>query len=376
MPDDLRADIAAAHEKLSVEPAPAPATEAPAPVGVDTPTEPTPSEGIAPQPTVGGRERDEQGRFVPKDTAKPAVQEKAPSKAPGPATAGQGGVTEPVSVPPVLSDLKPPQSWKPAAREKWGKLERDVQEEILRREKDQKAFEMETAEPRKEWKAFKETIAPYEHMIRASGLTPHQAVGNLLQRYAALQTAPLPVRAQIIAQLQRDFLGTDESAIGLLASALEGAGKQAPAQQGFSPEQIRAMVQEQLRAERAQSEQQATAAMVQQFEASEPEFLHDVEEEMAGLIGVERQRNPGKAWTLERLKGIYDKACLLNESVSSTLKQREAAKAAKNAQASTERARNASSSVQSRPAGGVATPAGDGSIRADLEAAYAAMQRR
>jgi len=93
----------------------------------------------------------------------------------------------------------------------------DVQEEILRREKDQKAFEMETAEPRKEWKAFKETIAPYEHMIRASGLTPHQAVGNLLQRYAALQTAPLPVRAQIIAQLQRDFLGTDESAIGLLA---------------------------------------------------------------------------------------------------------------------------------------------------------------
>ncbi len=130
--DDLRADLNAAFDAAEAStPDPAPSTPEVAPEGASQP--PAPSEAAQPSPPEPGetaqeaRARDEKGRFAPKGPEAPAPAIGAPAKPQAPA--------EVAPTPPVES-IKPPQSWKPGIREKFAALPPEVQQEVIRRERE------------------------------------------------------------------------------------------------------------------------------------------------------------------------------------------------------------------------------------------------
>jgi len=121
--------------------------------------------------------------------------------------------------------------------------------------------------------------------------------------------------------------------------------------------------------QRAAAVQQKVQADMASFQQSH-EFFDDVRRDMGDLM--EMFHNRGVALSLDE---AYDKAVKLHPEISAVLQQREAAKAAGNAQASTQRAKDASSSVRSNPAGATSAAPGD-TLRGAIEAAYSAASRR
>lgn len=324
----------------------------------------SPDEPVAAAAKSDGR--DEKGRFASKakDAAPPAVSAKAPPVvAPAPAAV----VTEGVKPAPVVAPteaLKPPQSWKPAAREKWAALPPEVQQEAVRLDREIRTTMQETAAARKTAEEFQRTVAPFEAMIRAEGSDPVKAVGNLLQTAAALRTAPPAHKAQLVAQLVKTY----GIPIDALDAALSGEAIPQPAQQQgqFRDPRFDQFLQtlEQRKAQAAQAEAQRVASEMEKF-AAEAEFFDDVREDMADLIEAKARR--GVELTP---KQAYDLACSMHPEISGVISQRQAAASAANAQASTQRARNAASSVKSQPAG--PSQAGEpDDIRGALKAALA-----
>lgn len=296
----------------------------------------TDGEEQADEPKEGDRARGADGKFLPKA-----------AEAPAPVVAAASPLAPKT---PLLPELKAPADWKPAAREKWATLPREVQEDAVRLHLETKKVLQDSAADRQTAQAFQRTVAPYEHMFRASGRSAIDGVGYLMQTYAALRTAPLPQRAQIVGNMIRDFVGTDDNAINLIASVLEGkaapAGGSAPA--AIRPEQIQQMVRQE--AQRLQSEQgqQAEIKAINDFEASAPEFLGDVTQEMKMIVALEKQQ--GKPITTELLKQAYEKALRLSPQTASIMKQRDDVKAA---QASNQiRTRTAAAAgIKSEPSG-------------------------
>lgn len=312
----------------------------------------------------GERARDEEGKFA---RAKPDK----PAKAAPPAKPAAPTAVAPLdpAIPPVDARpaLKPPADWRPAAQAEWGKLPRAVQEEALRLHVETKKTLQERAEARQAADPYLRAVQPYEHMFRAAGKTPAEGVGWLVQSYAALNTAPLPQRAQIIGNLIRDHLGTDDNAISLLAGVLQGQPAQAQnAPQAIRPEQIPQMV----RAEAVRMEQerqhQGEVKAISDFESSDPEFLSAVLPQMKAIVAVAKQE--GQPITLDLLKSAHAQALRLNPETAAILKQRDDAEAAKKRTGDPAR-RAAAAGLRSEPAGS-ARPAKPKTIREQVAAAY------
>jgi hypothetical protein len=268
--------------------------------------------------------------------------------------------------------LKAPQSWKPGAREEWAKLPPAVQQEVDRREREMQAGLREAAEKAKRGDAFQQAVSPYESMLRAEGVNPAQAVGNLLQTAHALRYSPNHHKGTIIATLMRNFGVAEED----VAAALQGGGGQAPAPAGQQPGQYRDPRVDQLLAqieqrttERRQTHAQEWQSKIQTFGESH-EFFEDVRDAMADA--VDRQKRRGLAPDLE---AAYDEACWANREIRGILQQREAAAAATSQVEATQRARAAASSIKNQP---VSMPNGAGgdSVRDTLRQVMAEARRR
>lgn len=319
-----------------VEPEAAPVVEA-APV----------AEEAAPEVPVEGDDgpaRGPDGKF-----AKKAAETAEPGKTAPALKVVPGAPIVPV-VDPAVPDLKPPADWRAGAREKWATLPREVQQEALRLHVETKKVLQDSAIARQTAEGFQRTVAPYEHMFRAAGKTPIEGVNYLVQTYAQLQTAPLPQRAGIIGGMIRDFLGTDENAINLLGSVLEGKATPAGAQPSgaMRPEQIAQMMRQEYARLAAEQSQQGEAKAIDDFKASAPEFLGDVENETTALAAMEKRQ--GKPITVELLKACYEKALRLNPQTVAILKQRDDAKAAQ-AKIAAQNRKAAAAGIKSEPAG-------------------------
>ncbi len=373
--DDLRtvADSLASNEPI--EPA-APTTEA-APTSTPKPDS-SPDE---PKP-VAKSGRDEHGRFAqkPKGPAAPAQNGDLTAKTP-PAhnqhiapTNGAVPRETPAIAPatPPAETLKAPPNWKPAAREKWAALPAEVQQEAIRVDREVRQVMQETAEFRKHHQAFQAAVGPFEGMIRAEGGEPMQAIGSLLQTAAALRTAPAHHKAQIVAQIVKTY-GVDVAA---LDAALVGEAPPPgqPGQQGAYQDprvdQLLAQINQAKQAQ-AQSVSQRTAQTIQDF-AAKSEFFEDLREEMGDIMRVRGER--GIAMSLE---DAYNHALKLHPEISGIVEQRAAAEKARNANASTQRVRNAASSVKSQPAGG-SPPRNEsgGTVMDDVREAWAQLNNR
>lgn len=341
---EVMAELADAADDGVDEPEPVIETAAPDAAPAEEIEEPEPAdaaepvEAVEPEGEPGERKRGPDGKFV-------AAAKETPQQPP----AVVAKPIVPVAVQPQA--LKPPADWRPAAREEFGKLPRVVQEESIRLHLEAKKILQDSAQSRQLAEGFQRTVQPFEHLFRASGRTAMDGVGYLLQTYAQLNTAPLPQRAAIVSGMIRDFLGTDEGAINLLASALEG--KQAPAgggpAAGLRPEQIQQMVRQEAQRMASESSQQAEMKAISDFEATSPEFLNDVTQEVRAIVAIEKQQ--GKPITSEMLKTAYEKALRLNPQTAAILKQRDDAAAAKKQQADAQKRKAAASGLRNEPAG-------------------------
>lgn len=357
--DNRREDIAAAFEaaEKAPEPTPEPIQQD---LAIATPPEP-----------IGEKPRDDKGRFAPKigEEPKPEVKPKAEAK---PAEVPKAEDKPPVEakpaepakpVEPERPKVRAPASWKPTAREGWDKVPPDIQQEVIRREREITHTLSETAEARQNYSKFKETIAPFEHMIRSEGVEPVQAVGNLLRTAASLATGPQQTKAQIVAGLIKTY-GVD---IATLDSLLSG---QAPAQQpqGYqappNPAQFRDPRLDALLEQQTQRVQQQAAEALADVE--QEEFFDDVRQDMADLLEVASKRGVALS-----ARDAYTRAVALHPEVSRVLEQRKAAGVSNGA---AQRAAAAASSVRAQPTATVASAGG--SLREDLVAAMERLNGR
>jgi sulfur carrier protein ThiS len=364
-PDNRSDDVAAAFDAVSEETAPD--VE---PVEAEVHTE---AVEVAPvEPVVTGevkpsRARDEAGKFAKTQSAT------APAKA-APTTVAVPAAVDPTkpAAPVAPEALKAPQSWKPAAREKWAGLPPEAQSEVLRREKEVAVSLQQAAQAKQQWGQFEQTVQPYAAMIQAEGGDVMATVGSLLQTAAALRTAPAGHKAALIANVIRQFGVPIEA----LAAALDGQPVpqgQAQQQQSFDPNQLAQRIEQQVMQrftqQRTQAMQSKVATEIDSF-GQKNEFFSDVRHDMADILEMAAKR--GLTLSPEE---AYARACALHPEVSRVLEQRKAAEQANTATVSTQRAIRAGSSVKNQPATAV-TSDGPTSRRGDIEAALAKLSGR
>jgi hypothetical protein len=385
------------------EPAPEPETSA---ADVEAPE---PAEGAEPevateepkaQSALDARARDEGGRFA-KEAKRPGKEPTADTAAdPAKATGQQPAPAPKVAAAPVAPAaptavaggdpaLKPPSSWKPLAREKWGELPRWAQEEASRTEKEAQKVMLRDAGNQRIVNAVAQTLGPYEQMIRAEGAEPLAAVGALLKqshmmRYGApaqkaafidqlIETHQVPVDAAWVAKMiQRHRVD-----INALADVLDGKGaapgqtQAAPPAPVFDPaameRQILEKVQQNFQQQQWATMQAQESANVETF-ISGQEFGDTVRQEMADLL--EMHARTGRSLSLQQ---AYEKAVQNHPDLAPVLQQRREAEAAKAKLASTQRARVASSSVKTQPAG-APPPAKKPGLRGALEESWAQLE--
>ena len=98
-----------------------------------------------------------------------------------------------------------PASWKKEAKGEWATLPLQAREEIHRREMEVQKVLNETAPIRQEAQQFREAVTPYIARIQSLGVTPHQAVGELLRADYLLATGTPAQKAMFIDKLLQDY---------------------------------------------------------------------------------------------------------------------------------------------------------------------------
>lgn len=317
---DMRTAITNAMESGKIEtPAPTPAA-APAPAPAAAPGSPAP----APAPTVA---RDDAGRFAGKAEAKPA--ETAPAATPEkPASAA------------TAPKYRPPQSWKPAVREKWTALPEDVQEEIDRVERAAADRIRKAGEAEKGYGALRQALTPYEAHLRASGKAVPEALGDALKLFTSLRSGSPQERASALANLINE---AEQAGVGL--DSINAILSQAPAQPAAQkPAEFRDPRFDQFMQAMQTRERARVSQTITDF-AAKHEFFADVQDDIAGLM---------EAGIAKDLQTAYDYAVALpkHREIGAVLEQRKAAEAARTGNEATERAKQAASSPRASPVSG------------------------
>lgn len=375
--DSIRSLLSAAmaqHEGGGEEPAeePAPEPEAPVEAAADEPA-PEVETATEAQPEAG---RDGKGRFAKQPKAKAPVTPKQPAAAPAQTQPPAQQPAEAAATPKAPA-VKPPQSWSPAAREKFATLDPEVQKEVIRRDKEVASALQESAEDRKFASSVRQAISPFEAMIRAEGQEVVPVVQDLLRTAYALRNSPPQHKAAIVANIIRGQ-GIDPALVGqILQGQAPQAGAQPAQAQHFDPNALAAQVQERIF---KQLEQQREQERMAQHQAEISAFLEDPKNEFAedlrGMMAflIDEAAHKGLHLTLQQ---AYDAACERDPQVRGILQQREAAKQANANNASTQRARIASSSIRSQPAGAATAERPEPeTLRGALEAAWEASAGR
>jgi hypothetical protein len=329
------------------------------------------------------RPRDESGKFVAKDGAQkdaPAEQKQAleatSTEQPKPGKATQTALPLPGDKAQATSTLSPgepaklvaPTSWKPLAREKWAAVPPEIQQEVHRRERDVALAIHKATELEKTATNYQTTLAPFEPIFRAEGVDVTTGLRNLLPAIAGLQTGTPARKAQIAATIIKAY-GVP---IDALDSFLAGQSVSDTTDPPVDPRQWIEQAKQELAQQIQEAAQQQAIAHesvnVAKFSES-AEFINDVRDTMADLLEVASRRGLDLS-----LEDAYHRACMMDPEIAKVLRQREQAQTAQ--PAATQKARVASSSVRSQPAG-IQSPEPDGrSIADDLRAVMAELGGR
>jgi hypothetical protein len=329
---------------------------------VDAPREPGGNEPIS--PVTDARARDEHGRFVPK--AEPAQEPAEPAQAQAQPAARAPITAAPQPVP--VTELKPPASWRPEAREKWASVDPTIRQEVYRREHEAQQVLQDSAGMRQFMRDFEMTVRPYEVFIRQEGASPLAAVQNLMQTAADLRVGTPQHKVELVADVINRY-GIDLKLLDdVLSARLNGSS---PSQgSGQQPQQFRdprfdqfLATQQQMLQQQQEAQENQWRSELQQF-AQTHEFYADVADVMADLVESKTKR--GQPVDVEK---IYEQACKMHDGVSTILSQRGAAARSNGNSQAVLRAKRAASSVKGDPTPEGATVPKDDSVRAAIEAA-------
>lgn len=256
--------------------------------------------------------------------------------------------------PPVTD--RAPQSWKPGAREHWGKIPAEARAEIRRIDLEVQRTMSQTAQIRKFANDFAQVVNPYSHLIRAQNSTPLQAVHNLMQTAAGLMQGSAHQKAEIVAEIMKNY-GVDFRVLDeVLTKIYSGPNGQIQYPQSQPqpntqqvPEWARPMFNfmDSVQQQRTQHEQQMREAADDEISKMEGlPYFDDLRDSIADIMEFAAKRS--RKMTLQE---AYEKAIDLDPEVSKLVKQKkEAEEAAKNKQHIT-RARKASATLSGAPAG-------------------------
>ena len=368
---DLRSDLSAAFEQAESAPPSPPETESTSPASDVTP-EAAPAEETEEQ--TAARARDDKGRFAKASEPAPPTPaaEKAPATPSEPVTALKtaavppGGPVPPTAPQTGAEQAKAPQSWKPIAREKWASIPADIQQEVLRREKDVSIAMQESSEARQNYQRLREVVSPYEPMLRAQNTDPYTAINSLFQSVATLSSGAPGAKAAMIANLISHY-GVDIEQIDAHLTGRQAPQGQPTVYQDPRVDQLLQQV-EQAKYQREQSAmEQAKTGLA---DVEQLEFFMDVKDDMADILDIYAKKGVALSAT-----EAYNKAIWANPQVSEVLTQRREAKSAANPNGSTQRSRAAASSVKAEPAALDVGGAQSDDIRSLLEAAMSRSAR-
>jgi len=295
--------------------------------------------------------RDEAGRFAKKQEDEAPVAEVQPvAEEPAPTT------------PVALSTDKPPQSWTPAAREKWAGIDSDIKAEIIRREEASANGVRQIQERFAPATQFIDQMRPVAAEAQAAGSDPVSYIQSLAQSERTLRTADMPTKFNELLRIAGQY------GIPLADVINKSVGQEvikAPQQQPQLPQEFQQELQY-MRQWRQEQESQQAVNVVTQFGADK-EFIGDVRNVMADLI---------ERGLAQDLATAYDQACWMVPEVRQVMLARQG-QAAATTSITNKQAKATGASI---PASGkVSVPDGDDAdddIGETVRKAWAAAQGR
>ena len=189
-----------------------------------------------------------------------------------------------------------PRAWKASAQAKWSSLPAEVRQEVQRREAEVARVFGETGQMRQAVATFNDIVRPYEGRMRAVGLSPLEAVNELMKADHILSSSPPQQRAAYMALLIKEY-GVD---IRLLDDALAGVTPADPVEsrleamlaerltplQSFLQNQANIAAQQEYR---IQQEASTTIDQMAQDNINFP-YFEQVREDMADIIEMNARR--------------------------------------------------------------------------------------
>jgi hypothetical protein len=197
-----------------------------------------------------------------------------------------------------------PNTWTPALKAKFPTLEPDIQQEIMKREKEFARALSTHDQDRLFGKSLRDVVSPYMPIINAEGSTPEQAIQSLLNSAYLLRTASPQEKGKLIANLARQY-GAELPSAMAQPEAAEGVHP-IVAQLQSEINQLRGVMTSRDQQERMH-QQQENLRQVEAF-LVDPQYpyANDVAEQIAGLI---------RSGMASNLKDAYNQAIYLQPDV-------------------------------------------------------------
>jgi len=303
--------------------------------------------------------------------AAPTVEQPANGAAPQELATGKGLTDTPARQP------RGPASWRPEVREKWSAVPAEVQQEVMRREREVSVALQESAQARQFAERFMQTAAPFQHIIALEGGDPIKTFGDYMKTATMLRSGAPQEKANAVAAAIMQY-GVDITMLdAALAGAVQGRPMPQGQMQGGQPpadprvDQILAFLSSSHQQTQERVEQDAMAELEAFASTPEAEFLDDLRLDIADIMRMAASR--GQKVTL---KDAYEKAAMLHPEISKIMTQRKAAAHAREAKAALDAKRRAAGSITDstpRQTGGGANEA-PSSVRESIEAAVAQLQ--
>jgi len=293
----------------------------------------------------------------PEQPAEPAAPE-----APAP-TAPDGKAAEPApaeAAPVVPGELKAPSQWKPAIREKWSQLPREVQEEVLRREGDSMRLIGSVGHKIRLADEVNGHIQPFTEQLKANGVSPSAFLGDVFTSVKSLASGSPQEKAEVVANMVQSY-GIDVRVLDAILTQRLQAGPEVVEARRLAA-RAQSTIQENQQYLAHQSSLEAEKSLAAFGADPKHEFLSDVREFMADLI---------EAGKVDNLEDAYSAAIWANPDTRKILLQRQSQERAESKVNRAAAARKASSAVHGSPASSAVPPSkANMSVREAVEAAF------
>ena len=255
---------------------------------------------------------------------------------------------------PVVAETRAPNTWKKEAAEKWATVDPVIRAEVERREADFfKGIEQYKSQAQFA-QNMQSAIAPHMQTIQSLGITPDQAIGELMQADARLRYGSPQEKHSYFAQLAQSY--------GINLSMAQNSPQIDP-NMDYLQQQVQHL-QNHIQNQQLMGQRQEEASLYSEINnfSSDPKHSHfeSVREYMAALLQAGQAKDLSDAYEQAIYANPTTRAAVLAEQQVSA--KSEASKKAQAAKSS------ASINVRARPSMPVSQPIGtmDETIRATL----------